>query len=115
WEWVREDPSHWGFWGWRGMLAISTQAGDLTGAANTARNLLLRPAPTGDFEAGTLASMALTAESQQGGLLVYQDDDNYLKLMRVMTDAPSVELQAEVNGQTVLQAAMLANTGTGVP
>jgi regulation of enolase protein 1 (concanavalin A-like superfamily) len=115
WTWVREDPSRWGFWGTRGVLAISTQAGELAGAANTARNLLLRPAPTGDFEASTDVSMALTASTQQGGLLVYLDDDNYLKAMRIMTDAPGVELRAEVNGMTVQQSATLINTGAGVP
>jgi uncharacterized repeat protein (TIGR02543 family) len=101
WFWVREDQSHWGLGQRPNALAIRTQAGDLSGTTNTAKNLLLREAPPEDFDVSTFVDMPLEANSQQSGLLVYQDDDNYIKIMRVMNNWPRVEVLAEVNGHIV--------------
>jgi len=88
WSWIRQDNSHWSFGGplnrrGFGYLGITTQAGDLAGESNNAKNLLLRQPPPGDFEASTLVDFwePLSIDYEQGGLLIYQDDDNYIKLV----------------------------------
>ncbi|MCX6050646.1 MAG: hypothetical protein NT075_36610 [Chloroflexi bacterium] len=112
WSWLREDRSHWSLGGPLnrrnfGYLGITTPAGDLTGGANNAQNLLLRPAPAGDFDISTLVDFwePLSVNYQQGGLLIYQDDDNYIKLVSIYSGSYQLEVQAEVNGIVAAQAA----------
>jgi beta-glucosidase len=79
WTWVRNDPAAESESG--GALNITAQTGDLNAATNTAKNLLLQPA-LGDWAAETKMTLSTTphAANQQAGLIVYQDDDDYLKL-----------------------------------
>ncbi|MBV7327072.1 InlB B-repeat-containing protein [Chloroflexi bacterium TSY] len=104
WSWVREDSSRWQFDGplnrrRNGYLGISTQAGDLRNS-NNAKNLLLRPSPSGDFEMMTTVNFwgVPNSNAQQGGLLLYQDDDNYMKLMRIYDQGHKLEFLAENSG-----------------
>lgn len=114
WSWVRQDDTGI-FWGspanlprYEGYLGIKAQAGDLIGAANNATNLLLRPPPAGDFEMSTIVNwwLPLSANYQQGGLLVYQDDDNYIKLMQGYSDSYRIEWLEEKGGQIVSQSSI---------
>ena len=112
WSWVRGDSSNWGFGGplnrrGFGYLGIGTQTGDL-GSHNNAENLLLRYPPSGDYEISTVVDFwePNSKNYQQGGLLIYQDDDNYIKLTSIYRDGYKLELQAEVNGTIVQQAAI---------
>jgi len=77
WTWLRHDPTteHVSV----GALTILAQPGDL--ASHSARNLLLQPA-LGDWTMQTRVhfSSAPHAATQQGGLIAYADDQNYLKL-----------------------------------
>jgi beta-glucosidase len=79
WTWVRQDPAteHVG----SGVLQITPQEGDLAGTTNTARNLLVQPA-LGDWTIDSKLTFSSPphADSQQAGIMAYQDDDNYLKL-----------------------------------
>jgi parallel beta-helix repeat protein len=61
---------------------VTTQQGGLLHGDNSARNLLLRDAPAQDFEIQTRVIFTPTEDFQQAGLLVYEDDDNFLKLNR---------------------------------
>lgn len=104
WSFVREDPTHWHIGGlpgrrWEGFFVVDMEAGDLE-TANDARNLLLRPAPVGDFSLETMTVFwyQLNADYQQGGLIIYQDDDNYIRLGHVFRDGMRTELEAEING-----------------
>lgn len=81
WHWVREDPSGWSLTSDAGTLTIDTQPGDLYETTNTAQNLLLEPVPHGDFIAETKVALQPTENYQQAGLLLYQDDDHYLRLV----------------------------------
>jgi hypothetical protein len=109
WFWIREDPGHWAFWGPHGSLAITSQAGDLLGDTNTARDLLLRDAPPDNFAVSAFVDMPLYPAGRQGGLLAYQDDDNYFKIMRVITETGRLQVQAEVDGLVVEEASTLVN------
>jgi regulation of enolase protein 1 (concanavalin A-like superfamily) len=80
WSWVREQADAWKA-GENG-LTMRTLPGALWGETNTARNLLLRPAPEeGDFAAEVTVSIRGALDGEQAGLLWYGDDDDYIKLV----------------------------------
>lgn len=64
-----------------GSLVLTSQAGDLQGATNTARNLVLQDV-NGDWTAETkvVFSRPLAQNNEQGGVLAYADDQNYVKV-----------------------------------
>jgi PKD repeat protein/type 1 glutamine amidotransferase len=100
---VRPDPAGYRVTG--GALEIDTTPTDIYGTANTGTpNLVLQPAPAGDWTIATKVDVALTEQYQQAGLIVYSDDDNYVKLDPVADNPPGaaqnvrVELRAEVGG-----------------
>ena len=86
WFWVREDPSHWSIIERPGFLRITTQQGGLIGTGGNAKNLLVRRAPVGSFEIETRVLFTPTENFQMAGLLVGQDDDNFLMLGRAYCD-----------------------------
>jgi cytochrome c len=66
-----------------GFLRITTQQGGLLYSSNNAKNVLVQNAPTAGFEIQTRLLFTPTEDYQQAGLLVYQDDDNFLMLIRL--------------------------------
>lgn len=81
WSWLREDPTHWSLTERAGFLRITTQKGGFFSGHN-AKNVLLQDAPTGDFDVRTRVLFTPTDNIQSAGLIVYQDDDNYLAVLR---------------------------------
>jgi uncharacterized protein (TIGR03067 family) len=91
WAPVRPDPTHVSLDKHPGNLTITTQRGSIHANQDTdpltlgarAKNLYLIPTPasdSGDFVMTTrVVSFAPTTSWQQAGLMVYDDDDNYLK------------------------------------
>lgn len=83
WSWVREDPDarETG-----GAFRWPTQAADLVGTGNDA-GVLLRDAPEGEYTVETKLAIDLGTDTvrnfQQGGLIVYVDDDHFLRLSHV--------------------------------
>ncbi|MEV4760295.1 ThuA domain-containing protein [Micromonospora sp. NPDC049559] len=76
---VREDAT-----GYRlsdGALHVDVPNGDIYGTGNSGpKNFILQTAPTGDWTLETKVDGSLLNEQyQQAGLIVYADDDNYLK------------------------------------
>jgi len=88
WSWVREDPTHWSLTDRGDFLRITSQQGGLLFAANNARNLLLQDIPTGDFDIETRVLFTPSENFQMAGLLLYQDDDNFLMLGRAYCGVP---------------------------
>jgi hypothetical protein len=86
WSWIREDPSHWSLASHPGYLRITGQQGALLGAINNAVNVLLRDLPEGDFDVQTRLLFAPAENFQIAGLLIYQDDDNFMALGRAFCD-----------------------------
>ncbi|MEO3859371.1 ThuA domain-containing protein [Acrocarpospora sp. B8E8] len=92
-----------------GNLEIDTTTGDIYGTGNSApKNFILQTPPSGDWTLETkVDGSALNEQYQQGGLLVYTDDDNYVKLDYVTDNAAGsavsrrIEFRSEVAG-TVL-------------
>jgi alpha-glucuronidase len=86
WQWVREDGGKWRLSD--GSLVITSQNGDLQGSVNTARNVALQEV-NGDWTADSklVFSRPLAANNEQGGILAYADDNNYVKLAWEMSSA----------------------------
>ena len=97
WQWVRPDDARWRLGD--GSLVISSQSGDLQGNANTARNLALQDV-NGDWTADSkvVFSRPLAQNNEQGGIVAYGDDDNYVKLAWEMgnVNAPINKLRVVV-------------------
>lgn len=79
WSWIREDPE-----GWRikdGALEVRAQAGRVW-AGKGAKNILAFHKPTGAASAAVDVDLvAPKTKYEQGGILVYRDDDNFVKLI----------------------------------
>ncbi len=86
WSWVR-PPASTEYAVEGGAFRFNTQAGDLYEASNTA-SVLTEAAPAGDFMVTTRVHLNLPAEGccfnfVQAGLVMYGDDDNFIKLAHV--------------------------------
>jgi len=87
WSWVRQ-PAAGTYSVSGGKLRWNTQSGDLHPPATDLASVLTEPAPTGDYVVETRVSVSVPAEGcchnyVQGGLVIYNDDGNYLKLASV--------------------------------
>ncbi|HEU5473672.1 MAG TPA: ThuA domain-containing protein [Actinophytocola sp.] len=99
---VRPDPAHERVTG--GNLEIDTGAGDIFGTPNgTPTNFTLQTPPLGDWTVETkIDASTLNEQYQQGGLLVYVDDANYVKFDYVTDNTAGsavsrrIELRSEV-------------------
>jgi PKD repeat protein len=72
-----------------GVVTIPTQAGDLYQTANSAKNIVLRPAPAGPFTITAKVNQKGLVQYQQAGIIVYGDDDNYVKFDRTASNTPA--------------------------
>lgn len=85
WEPIRYDPTHVSLDKHPGKLTIVTQSGTIyaNNSGTRVKNLYMVPNPAaegGDFVITTrIVLFAPTTSWQQAGLLIYDDDDNYLK------------------------------------
>ncbi|MBI3978784.1 MAG: DUF11 domain-containing protein, partial [Chloroflexi bacterium] len=82
WTRLREDASHWSLTARPGWLRITSQQGDLAGTYNNARNVFLQTAPAGDWSIQARLEFTPTANYQHAGLVVYQDDANFVRILR---------------------------------
>lgn len=80
WTWLREDPRQWSLTEEPGMLQINVRGGYV--AAHTNSNVLLRPAPEGDFQIETQLDFHPTGNFQFAGLLLYENDSNFIQAGR---------------------------------
>ncbi|MBN1781662.1 glycoside hydrolase family 3 C-terminal domain-containing protein [bacterium] len=82
WHWIREHPAGWSLSKKPGFMTITSGEGDIQEDGNNAQNILLQSANT-DWvvESKLVFSRKPSGFSQHGGILAYQDDDNYVKLV----------------------------------
>jgi regulation of enolase protein 1 (concanavalin A-like superfamily) len=78
---VRENPATHSLTSSPGSLVITPEVGDLDLATNTARNILVQPA-LGDWtiQSKLVFDTAPHANFQQGGIVAYEGDDDFVKL-----------------------------------
>jgi regulation of enolase protein 1 (concanavalin A-like superfamily) len=88
-----------------GHLKVTTQLGDINGNNPLSpRNFILTEAPEGDWVATTKFKAPLQHRYQLAGLMMWADDDNYVKADIVAYNAPGsaldlrAEMAAEANG-----------------
>ncbi|MEV6815486.1 ThuA domain-containing protein [Micromonospora sp. NPDC051296] len=101
---VREDPTAYRVTG--GSLRIDVPNGDIYGTGNSGpTNFILQTAPSGDWTLETKVDGSLLNEQyQQAGLIVYADDDNYLKFDYIVDNQPGqpvarrIEFRSEIGG-----------------
>jgi beta-glucosidase len=120
WQWVREAPADWSLSANPGSLTITPKTGDLTTTTNTAQNVLLQPA-LNDWTQTTKLTFSgrPNTATQQGGIIAYQDDDNYLKFDLEATSATNIQfnttLEDNLNGVQVTQTLNTLNANSILP
>lgn len=87
WNWLKEDPSRWSLEERPGTLRITATGGDMALACRNHQNLLLQDALSENFEIQTKVTIRPTQNYQQGGLIVFDDLDNYIRLDLLWSDA----------------------------
>lgn len=80
WTWVREDPQNWSLITLPGSLQINVTSGYV--AAHNNSNLLLRPAPRGNFQIETQITYRPNRNFQFAGLIIYENDSNFIQAGR---------------------------------
>ena len=105
WKWVRENQENWSLEKSPGELVITGNEGAISGTSNNAENILLQSANSNwTIETEVVFSQPLSKPGQQGGIMSYQDDDNYVKLVYVnatkgfMGSSQGIELLVEADG-----------------
>jgi beta-xylosidase len=87
WEWIRENRFYWNLTDSPGNLTMFTYLGLINSPYfPKAQNLLVREAPTGNFELTTKMNLIPSSNFQHAGLLIYQSDDNFVQLIRQYCD-----------------------------
>src|SRR5579884_3418359 len=77
WSWLHEDATRHSLA--NGQLSIIVN-GDLYRNSNSATNLLVESSPAGDYVVETKLTFDPDTNYQQAGLLMYSDDDHYIKV-----------------------------------
>ena len=88
WTWEREDASAWSLTATPGWLRLGLSAGGYL--TTPPSNVLLRPAPSGDFEVQTTLRVTPTRNFEIAGLIVTFGDDSVLQFGRAFCDVPGV-------------------------
>jgi beta-xylosidase len=101
WSWGREDPTHWSLSARPGYLRIITQTGGIYESTEKQKNLLLMPAPEGDYRIVTKCTIDPTENFQYAGLMVYQGRNSYVQINRAFTDGNSFNFDMEANGKPI--------------
>ena len=81
WSWVRENKANWSLSKKSGSLDITGAAGDITSENNNAENVLLQSANTDWTIQSKVVGTRVPSGSENAGILAYQDDDNFVKLV----------------------------------
>lgn len=81
WKWVRENKTTHSLSQKTGWLTITSEPGGVLEATNNAKNLLLQSANSDWTIETRLVCSRTPSQPENAGILVYQDDDNFVKLM----------------------------------
>ncbi len=81
WEWIREDKTTYSLTSVPGTLTLTSAKGDISEGSNNAHNLLLQSANNDWTIDVKLVCSRTPSQPENAGIVAYQDDDNFLKLM----------------------------------
>lgn len=117
WSWIRENKANWSLSESPKYLTVIAKTGDIRGTANNAENILLQSANTDwSITSRMEFSKRPSKADQQGGIIAYQDDDNYVKLVYINSSKgflggdEYIELLVERQGEQY-SAANIKTTG----
>ena len=77
WNWAREDSENWSLASVPGSLQINVGNGYVV--AHNYSNLLLRPAPEGNFQIETQVAFDPRHNFEFAGLIIYETDSNFIQ------------------------------------
>lgn len=100
WTWIREVESHWYVERNPKVMKITTLDGSFTNTQTSKpSNILLREDPvTGDYTISTKIKFDAAANFEFAGLIVYQDDGNYVSLGRAFSGSKQIRFSEGLNG-----------------
>lgn len=81
WEWVRENKANYNLTSSQGALTITSEKGDISEGTNNASNLLLQSANNDWTIDVKLVCSRTPSQPENAGVVAYQDDNNFVKLM----------------------------------
>ena len=81
WMWVRENPSGYSMNKKPGSLTITSEEGGVAEGTNNAKNILLQSANNDWVIETKLLGTRVPSQPESAGILVYENDDNFVKLM----------------------------------
>lgn len=84
WIWTRENPQKWSLSNSPGNLEIGPEAGGVDDEA--VKNLLLREAPSGNFQLETKMTFNPTGNFQFAGLIIFADPQNFVQFGKAYCD-----------------------------
>nr|WP_144029054.1 PA14 domain-containing protein [Paenibacillus rigui] len=115
WSIYRPNNSNWSLTTKPGSLTIQTQTGDSYQGSNSIKNVFLQNAPNGDFVITTKVNAPVRKNFQQAGLLIWQDEDNYVKFGHVWdtegATGKSLETAYEKNASYIKATHMALHPG----
>jgi beta-glucosidase len=81
WKWIRENKSNYNLTAKPGALTITSESGDISEGSNNARNILLQSGNNDWIIETKLTGSRAPSQPENAGLLAYENDDNFVKLM----------------------------------
>lgn len=116
WSIYREDAARWSLTAKPGSLRLQTLSGDSHQTSNSLKNVFLRKAPEGDFAITTKVTAPVAKNHQQAGLIIWQNEDNYVRLGHVWdtvgSTGKSLETAVERNAVYTKATNMAKHPGT---
>jgi uncharacterized protein YjdB/regulation of enolase protein 1 (concanavalin A-like superfamily) len=98
WHWTRENPAKWSLSTNPGYMRIVSENGDIAGGSADAKNILLTGAPEGNWAIDTKLEGKPNSQWSQGGLVVYVNDDTYIRMTRLYGSGNQLQFDVKVNG-----------------
>lgn len=99
WSIFQESKGNWSLTQTPGSMTIHTTPTDVYQDNNSQNNVFLRDVPaSGDVEIVTKVTAPIALNHQQGGLFVWQDADNFVKLAHVYANGKIIETAYELGG-----------------
>ena len=81
WEWIRENSLAGNLTKNAGSLTLTSEPGDVSEGTNNAKNILLQSANNDWIIETKLVCSRTPSQPENSGILAYQDDHNFVKLM----------------------------------
>ncbi|MBB3112853.1 GH43 family beta-xylosidase/uncharacterized protein YjdB/lysophospholipase L1-like esterase [Paenibacillus phyllosphaerae] len=101
WQIVKESAANWSLSSRPGYLQLNAIQGDMYQSENGHHNVFIRDPKAnanGDYEITLKLDSTVIKNYQQAGPIIWQDENNYIRLGRVYNGGKTLEFAKEVNG-----------------